>query len=131
MPTSKAISIEEIKKRAKGTLVEIPDWEPGKFISVRLKTIDITPLLMETGSIPDQLSPEVADMFEKTGEISPTSNMDLTKFVPMLDAMAKSALVEPTYEEINEIYPLTLTQKLAIFQYITGGIDQMKPFRKE
>ncbi len=131
MSTSKAISLEDIKKKAKGILVDIPDWEPGKMIKVRLRTIDITPLLMESGTIPDQLSAEVAEMFDKEGKSSKTAPLNMEKMLPVLEAIAKESLVEPTYDEINEIYPLTMTQKLAIFNFIVGGIEKMTPFRQE
>ena len=132
----KVISLENIKEKAKGTIVEIPDWEPGKTINVRLRVIDVTPLMMETGTIPDELSVEVANMMEKGEEVDPEklgtdAKMNPTSFLPVLTAIAKEALVEPTYAEIEEIYPLTMQQKLAIFKFVTGGIEQIKPFREE
>lgn len=131
-----AITIAEVKKRARGTLVEIPDWEPKKKIKVRLRSIDVTPILMETGAIPDELSLEVATMFgEEEGkkEVPETAENvkgSLKKFMPVLDAIAKEALAEPTYEEITEVYPLTLQQKMAIFAHTMEGIKQLKPFRE-
>lgn len=127
------ISLEEIKAKAKGNLVEIPDWEPTKMIKVRLRMIDVTPLIMNSGAIPDELSVEVATMFEegKIDRLSKDTKVKTSQFADTLDAIAKEALVEPSYEAINEIYPLTMQQKLAIFKYVTGGIELMKPFRKE
>ncbi len=133
----KVISIEEIKEKSRGTLVEIPDWEPGQYITVRLRTIDVTPLIMETGAIPNELSVEVSSMFEdKEKQKSDLKGqedykMKIDKFIPTLEAIAKQSLAEPTYEEINEIYPLTMQQKIAIFKYVTGSIEQLKPFREE
>lgn len=131
----KVISLEDIKEKAKGEVVEIPDWEPEKTINVRLKRIDVTPIMMESGSIPDDLSKEVATMMEKGEEIDPekldTGKFNPDNFIPVLNSIAKEALAEPTYEEINEVYPLTMNQKLAIFKFVTGGIEQLKPFREE
>ncbi len=132
----KAISIEEIKEKAKGTLVEIPDWDNTGTISVRLKTIDVTPLLMESGNIPNSLVTEVATMFDEDNKPiedevkSPEKTQQmLSTFAPMLETISKEALVEPTYDAIQEVYPLTLQQKIAIFQFVIGGIDKLKPFR--
>jgi len=131
----KVISLEDIKEKAKGEVVEIPDWEPEKTINVRLRRIDVTPIMMESGSIPDDLSKEVATMMEKGEEIDPekldTGKFNPDNFIPVLNSIAKEALAEPTYEEINEVYPLTMNQKLAIFKFVTGGIEQLKPFREE
>jgi len=131
-----AISIEEIKEKAKGTLVEIPDWDNKGTISVRLRSIDVTPLLVETGNIPNSLVTEVATMFDedskpvvKEGKSPENTQEMINTFAPMLDTIAKEALAEPTYEAIQEIYPLNLQQKIAIFQFVIGGIDKFKPFR--
>jgi hypothetical protein len=138
----KAISLEEIKTKAEGILVEIPDWEPKKMIKVRLRSIDVTPILMETGVFPDELSVEVATMFEGADAVKKTSSpkkddvkvkddvkLKMEKFIPVLNSIAELALSEPTYEEIQKVYPLTFQQKLAIFTYIMGGIEKLKPFR--
>lgn len=138
---NQVITIDQIQEKAKGVIVEIPDWEPRKKISVRLRAIDITPHLMETGAIPDELSVEVATMFgdekvaqakqqEKQQEKPEEYKIRMEKFMPLLNAIAKEALVEPTYDEIQKIYPLTLAQKMTIFQHVMAGIDKMKPFRK-
>lgn len=36
MSELRVISLEEIKERAKGTIVEISDWIPGKKIAVKI-----------------------------------------------------------------------------------------------
>ena len=131
----KPISLEEISVLAKGTLVEIPSWEPGKTIVVRLRKIDITPTIMAAGVIPDQLSLEVSTLFEEDGKSTPGTgsdkkvDFDTSKLMPVLDTMAKEALAEPTFEEINAVYPLTLDQKMAIFEFLAGGLNKIKPFR--
>lgn len=132
---SKSISLEEISILAKGTLVEIPSWEPGKTIVVRLRKIDITPTIMSAGVIPDQLSLEVSTLFEEDDKFTPDTkasekvDFDTSKLMPVLDTMAKEALTEPTFDEINAIYPLTLDQKMAIFEFLSGGLRKIKPFR--
>ena len=134
-----AITIAEVKKKARGTLVEIPDWEPNKTIKVRLRSIDVSPILLESGTIPDELSLEVATMFgdgDKKDSKEPSKKpaeqikgSTLKKFLPVLDAIAKESLAEPTFEEITEVYPLTIQQKMAIFSYVMEGVRKLKPFR--
>lgn len=130
----KPISLEEIKEKAKGVLVAIPDWNNLGDIYVRVRYIDISPLLLNTGAFPNELSLEVETMFEQDdGKRKPTPKEDtkvqMDKFMPILEAVAKEALIEPTYDEIQEVYPLTFQQKTAIFKHIMGGIEQLKPFR--
>ena len=133
----KTISLEDIREKSKGVFIDIPDWEPDKTIKVRVRAIDITPIMMQTGAIPDELSIEVATMFESEEEvnkkIAPKAKEDpkvkMEKLMPTLDAVAEAALAEPTFKEIQEIYPLTLQQKLAIFTHVMGGLEKLKPFR--
>jgi hypothetical protein len=39
MTEKKVISLEEIKQKALGTVIEISDWEPGKKICVRVNPV--------------------------------------------------------------------------------------------
>jgi len=55
--------------------------------------------------------------------------MDVNNLLPAIDAICQEALVEPTWDDITAIRPLTLEQKLAIFDYATGGIDELQSFR--
>ena len=128
------ISLEEIKEKSKGVLVAIPDWDNVNDIYVRVRYIDVSPLILQTGAIPNELSLEVETMFEEnvdTGKIKPKKDtkVEMDKFMPIIEAIAKEALVEPTYDQIQEVYPLTFQQKTAIFKHIMGGIERLKPFR--
>ncbi len=133
----KVISLQEIKEKAKGVVISIPDWDGKGTIKVRVRHIDLTPALMETGVLPDELSAEVVTMFEgeskkgskKENTKAESPKIKMEKLMPMMNTVVKEALVEPTYDEIQEIYPLTSPQKMAIFSFITGGVAQLKPFR--
>jgi hypothetical protein len=132
----RAITLDEIEVLAKGHLIDIPSWEPGKTIKVRVRKIDISPLILEAGIIPDQLSLEVSTLFEDGDSKKKTPSgggekvdFKMDKLMPVLDAMSKAALIEPTFDEINSKYPLTIDQKMAIFAFLSGGIEKIKPFR--
>ena len=130
---SKVISLEEIVEKAKGYTLDIPDWDGQGTITVRIRSIDLTPHLLSSGVLPNQLSAEVATAFGNEQE-SPKvkdTKFDTNKLNEVIDAVVKEALVEPTFEQIQEVYPLNLTQKMAIFTHITGGVEKLKPFRQK
>jgi len=144
---TKVITIEEIKERAKGVVVEIPGWSPGETIGVRLRAIDMTPHIMTLESMPNALKNAAFDVFEKTPSggkkggnqsqkkepkvpVMPESDMDdMKKMLPIIDAIAKECLVEPKWEEFQENYPLTMVQKMAIFEFAMAGVDSLESFR--
>lgn len=128
------ITLEQIRERARGEVIEIPDWDGRGTIKVRARKIDITPIAMQAGVIPNSLKVRAQEVFEgkvpkrlKNDEIE----LEMEKLIPALDAIAKEALVEPKYEDIQAILPLTLMQKLAIFQYVTKEVQQLESFRGE
>lgn len=138
MSEVKVISLEQIKERAKGTVLEIPDWIPGKTIYVRVRAIDVTPHLMKAGTIPNELKAVAVEAFEGkdgTKVVEDMSNSELasniSKLMPVLDAIVEEALVEPKYSEVQKVYPLTLAQKMAIFNFVLSEVEDLKPFRKE
>jgi hypothetical protein len=63
MTEKKVISLEEIKQKALGTVIEISDWEPGKKICVRVKAIDMTPHILSMESLPNMLKASAHEMF--------------------------------------------------------------------
>lgn len=140
MTEKKVTTLEEIKKQAAPDVVEIPGFKLGTTINVAVRLIDLTPYLLEL-DIGNPLY-EAAVMKAKLGEDKKAvaeavqkealqSGIDLKKVLPVLDAVAKEALVEPRYEEIISIAPLTLEQKMAIFNYAIGDVDGLSSFRSQ
>ena len=137
MENNEVISLQEIEEIAKGELVQIPGWKKGTVISVRLRPIDITPEIVKIKkNIPNPLKKEAVEVFEgkktnvdKVGE----EIIDKPGVLDGLDIIAKLALAEPTYEEIQKRLPLVLEQKLAIFEWAmgAGGLEELKPFREQ
>lgn len=126
------ITLDEIRARARGEVIKIPDWDGRGTIKVRVRKIDLTPFLLQSGMVPNSLKVKAQEVFE--GRAPRKANVDdieleMQKLIPTLDAIAKEALVEPTYEQITEILPLTLSQKLAILKYVTEEVRQLEPFR--
>jgi len=128
----RVITLEEIRQRARGEVVEIPDWDGQGTIRVRLRKIDLTPIVLQAGLLPNNLKVKAQEMFE--GRPRPGGSdvdLDLQKLMPALDAVAREALVEPTYQQITEILPLTLSQKLAILNWVTQDLQALEKFRGE
>jgi len=130
MEEIKVISLEEIKERAKGTVIPIPDWDDKGTIYVRVKPVDVTGKLLTAGVLPNTLKVEVAKAFEGAAKLDADKiDVNLNKIIPLLDTIVSEALVEPSYEEIQNILPLTLNQKLTIFNHVMGEVKQLAPFR--
>lgn len=126
--------LEAMKKRVQGEIITIPDWIEGSEINVRLRPVDLTAQLLAAGPLPPILAGKVREAFE--GEApsrnAQTSPEDVIPFLPILDALAREALVEPTYEQITtEVAPLTLLQKMAIFEHVTKGLQKTASFRRQ
>ncbi len=119
-------NLEEIRAQAAPQVIEIPGFRPGATIRVAVRLVDLTPHLLEAGIG----NPLLAAAREKAGE-KPEASIDFGRLAPVLEAVAKEALAEPTYEQIYAVAPLTLQQKLAILNHVMGGIAEMRSFRGE
>ncbi|WPD20177.1 hypothetical protein [Thermaerobacter composti] len=134
MDEDRVITLEEIRQRARGEIVDLPDWDGQGTIRVRLRKVDLTPVILQHNFLPNALKVKVQEAFEgkpPRPAPAPEVDLDLHKLMPALDAIAKEALVEPTYEQITEILPLTLTQKLAILEWVTKDLKALESFRGE
>ena len=141
---AKVISLEEIIERARGIVIEIPDWAPNAKIGVRVKAIDMTPHMLSLEKMPNALRAAADEVFNgKQGGkkdskleedlqeaiVGKLDISDVEQIMPILEGIAKEVLVEPTYDEIQAVYPLTLAQKMALFQFAMGGVDKLESFR--
>lgn len=133
----KVISLEEIKAKAEGSIVEISDWIPGKKIAVRVKAIDMTPHILKIDKLPNVLRDSASEVFngkqmsdKQMADL--TNNMDsesFSKMIPIIDGIVKEVLVEPKFDDIQAVYPLTLMQKMELFRVAMGGMDKLDSFR--
>lgn len=139
------ISLDELTNLSKGEIIKLPPWEgiDRPYVPVRVKHIDFTKHLMGLDKMPNQLMKAAQEVFEgkdpqkdapdeeKALNFLQENKEQLEEMKPVITAMAKEALVEPTYEEFEETMPLTFGQKMAIFQYVVSGVKQVEPFRKK
>lgn len=121
-------SFEQFKQKAFKE-VDLPGFEEGEVVTVRLRKVSILSLA-SSGKIPNSLMGVVNQLFGKAGkaseeEVAQTSMEHLTEMSKLLNIIAESALVEPTYSEIGEY--LTDEQKNAIFEFSQSGVKQVTP----
>lgn len=125
-------SFEQFKQKAFKE-VDLPGFEEGEVVTVRLRKVSILSLA-SSGKIPNSLMGVVNQLFGKAGkaseeEVAQTSMEHLTEMSKLLNIIAESALVEPTYSEIGEY--LTDEQKNAIFEFSQSGVKQVTPIVSE
>lgn len=133
---TKVITLEEIRERAKGVITEIPGWTQGEVIAVRLRAIDMTPHILSMENMPNVLRNAAMAVFEKDDVSSEkiaaeTDVSDMQRMLPIIDSIVKECLVEPTWDDFQENYPLTMVQKMAIFEFAMAGVDSLKSFRSK
>lgn len=115
-------SLEAIREQAQPDIVEIPGFRPGTTIHVAVRPVDLVPRLLELGIANPLVNAALAGDQDGQGaepmvESAETLWEKLRKLEPILDEVAKQALVEPTYEEITAIRPLTTQQKMMILEH--------------
>lgn len=116
-------TLDEIRAQAESEIVEIPGFRAGSVIYVKLRMIDLTPKLLQLKianpmlAEAQKLAQEGLNKEEIAAKLNPDSLEDV---LTLLDAVVKESIVEPTYDEIVAIHPLTLPQKLKIFSHVIG-----------
>ena len=133
---TKVITLEEIRERAKGVITEIPGWTRDEVIAVRLRAIDMTPHILSMENMPNVLRNAAMAVFEKDDASSEkiaaeTDVSDMQRMLPIIDSIVKECLIEPTWDDFQENYPLTMMQKMAIFEFAMAGVDSLKSFRSK
>lgn len=136
VPELRVISMDEIRERAKGTIVEISDWDPSKKIAVRVKAVDMTPFLLKIDKLPNILKSSATAVFKDDGSdaakvqaLDALDSNSMEEMLPIIDGVVQEVLVEPAFDEIQKVYPLTLGQKMELFRMAMGGIEALDSFR--
>ncbi len=116
-------------------VVPIPSWDGSSEINVRLRRVTLTALI-QAGQLPNELLAFAQDLTQKgqEGEAMALSKLEpesYKKYTELMHAMAKAALMEPTYDQIlEEVGWLTDQQLMAIHFYCLGGVRTLHSFRK-
>ena len=117
-------SIEEFRSQSQ-PLVDIVGFEPGQYITVRLKRISLM-ALCKSGKIPNSLLQKSTELFtgkqgdKKVNEAKVLENIgELDSINQIIDTVCEAAMIEPKFEDVKEY--LTDEQKTEIFQWTQGG----------
>lgn len=128
----KLTSIEELKKYANGTVVELPSFSEGQPFVARLKRPSLLSMVKQ-GKIPNTLLVRANELFVQTGagfDVEEESMME--QMFDVLELMASETFVEPTYDELKEAgIQLTDEQLMFIFNYAQQGVRALESFRTE
>lgn len=115
-------NLETIKAKA-GIEIALPGWDNDPFVC-KLKRVSVLELAAK-GKIPNALMSTVVDIFEKRVQVK--KEEDLKGMAEAVNLFCEMSMVEPTYEEVEDINPLTDDQRLAIFDFAQSGVMKIRP----
>lgn len=119
-------SLENLKKLSEGQEVEIVGWDKEPFVC-KLKRPSLLGMVA-SGEIDNPLLNAAYILFHGA-----TSNKDVVSMKDkneIFTRVAKSAMVEPTYEQLQEIgLDITDMQLVDIYNFTQNGIEALISFR--
>ena len=120
--------IEDIRAHGAEDIVELSGWNEEPFVC-RLRRVGLYEM-MAAGCVPNPLIPVVRDLFMGMGKAVQKDLSDPEDVQAFL-ALARAALVEPGYQDLQEAgILLTDQQILEIFFYATRGVRALSTFRR-
>lgn len=125
------ISAEQFKNKAT-RVIQIPGFEPGEQIEVRIKPVSMM-AMMTNGRLPNELKVVASELF-KSGMNGKEADEDYSMeqiqlMTQLIDKLCEDCLVEPVFNDIKDY--LTDEQKTAIFTASQGVIQSVKPIVQE
>ena len=136
-------SLEEIMAQAAPDIITIPGFRPGTTINVAIRPIDLKTTLLTAGignpflesaigkaQAKAQEGKDLIKIAEELKDELPEDELnDSEKLTPIVDAVCREALVEPTYEQFLEVAPLKFEQKWEIYCHALGSTELIGFFR--
>ena len=130
----KPISAAEFKNKAT-KLINIPGFEPGEEIQVRIKPATLLSMIVG-GKLPNELLTAVSELFEgpqlseeEMGKKLLNDRKSMEAFNQMHEQVCREVMLEPKYAEIKDY--MTDEQRQSIFTQATGNVNQLTPIDKE
>lgn len=121
-------SLDNLKKLSQGIEVELPGWDNEPFVCI-LKRPSLLGLV-EKGEIPNPLLNAAYILFN--GAKTPKDIINLKEQKELLTIVAKSAMVDPTYQDLENInLELTDMQLLEIWKFTQLGVSSLMSFRSK
>lgn len=126
----KVTTMEDLALYAKGTLVRFPDFAEGQPFVARVRRPSML-ALAKSGELPNALLSTANELFANGNKGLDTDDENMLKdMYKVMETMCKSALIEPTLEDINNIgMTLSDDQLMAVFNYTQVGVAALKSFR--
>lgn len=119
-------SLESLKKLSKGIEVELPGWDNEPFVCI-LKRPSLLGLV-ERGEIPNPLLNAAYILFN--GAKTPKDIINLKEQKELFTIVAKAAMVDPSYQDLEEInLELTDLQLMEIYKFTQLGVQSLMSFR--
>lgn len=119
-------SVNELKGGCEGEIVELSPFTSGAEFFAKLRRPSILQLAI-LGVIPNPLLGAAEQLF--TGGIK--GKMEFKEMAELLLLVAKEALAEPSYNELEKNgIGLTDLQLIEIFNYTQSGVKALSEFRK-
>ncbi|UZQ49113.1 hypothetical protein [Clostridium kluyveri] len=124
-------SLEEIRQNASGEIIELSGWNSKPFYA-KVKRVSLLDLVSE-GIIPNSLLAAAEQVFQVKGaKKNNTEELNFKENAKIFDIIAKTVLVEPTYEDLLSIdVKLTDNQRMELFYYAQSGVKGLERFRAE
>lgn len=131
MQELKITSIEELKKGAASSIVELPPFSEDEKFVARIRRPSLLKLVQH-GKIPNELLTTANNLFMSGNSVNMRDTKVLPKIMDILDIVTDAAFVEPTYQELQEAeIELTDEQYMFIFNYAQKGVRALERFHTD
>ena len=128
----KITTFTDLQSYAQGSVIRFPDFAEGQPFVARVRRPSML-VLAKCGKIPNSLLTAASELFAKGSDGMDTDNERmLSDMYDIMDIICKSALIEPTLDEIKGAgMELSDNQMMAIFSYTQAGVKGLESFRQE
>lgn len=126
------MKIEELRAKAIKDL-EVPGFEEGETLIFKVKKASLMGLVTQ-GKVPNHLLGVAMEMMgqkrdKKAKKEEKSEAEELKEAAQLVELYCRLCMVEPTYEEMEDI--LTDEQYQAIFDFGINGVTKLADFRKD
>jgi hypothetical protein len=126
MSDLKVISLEELKQQNMEVIpLSAKVGGENAQIGVRVKRLSILGLC-KNGKIPNPLLAAARQLFYN----DKVETINLKDYGEIIDIISKEVLVSPSYDQFEELAPLTDDQKFELYIYSQRGLAGLEKFRK-
>lgn len=125
--------LNQLKTYVEGDLIRLPDFAEGQTFVARVRRPSML-AMVKSGKIPNNLLAIVGKLFlsGSTKELNYDDPQVMLNLIEVFSVFSQACLVEPTYEQLQEIgLELTDQQLTFIFNYAQTGIKSLENFREE